>query len=253
MAEKSVRFGGGGGAMNFPTDTPVKIVLLGAGGTGGYIAPHLYRIAGTLGRKIRAVIADGDVVEQKNLKRQNFAECDIGENKAKVLAERYSAAFGLETEYFPNFVENEETLSRLLETDGCAAPPILIGAVDNNRSRRLCDKVFRKARDLVYVDSGNGEYSGQVVCGVRRNSRTLAKPLGDWYPDVFAQTDSFPSELSCAERSVSAPQSIAANLLASTAVVTLLYHLLALGRLDARHTAFSAKTLNMKTILRKSA
>lgn len=36
--------------MKFSKERPVKIVLLGVGGTGGYIAPHLYRLLyGSLG------------------------------------------------------------------------------------------------------------------------------------------------------------------------------------------------------------
>ena len=30
--------------MKFSENRPVKIVMLGAGGTGGHIAPHLYRL-----------------------------------------------------------------------------------------------------------------------------------------------------------------------------------------------------------------
>ena len=30
--------------MRFSLKRPVKIVMLGAGGTGGHIAPHLYRL-----------------------------------------------------------------------------------------------------------------------------------------------------------------------------------------------------------------
>ena len=49
-----------------------KIILIGAGGTGGYIAPHLYRIAFASGCTARIIIADGDIVEEENLIRQNF-------------------------------------------------------------------------------------------------------------------------------------------------------------------------------------
>ena len=52
---------------------------------------------------------------------------------------------------------------------------ILIGAVDNNRSWSLCHRVFYQMKDLVYIDSGNGEYTGQVVCGVRSGGRTYHK------------------------------------------------------------------------------
>ena len=100
--------------MRFSQERPVKIVMLGAGGTGGHIAPHLYRLLYALNRPVRFIICDGDVVEPKNLVRQNFIPADLGENKAKVLAERYSTVFGMETEYVPNFVEDENQLKALL-------------------------------------------------------------------------------------------------------------------------------------------
>ena len=94
--------------MKLARNRPVQIVIIGAGGTGGYVIPHLYRIALASARPCRIVIADGDIVEEKNLIRQNFAECDIGENKAAVMAERYSDVFCIETEYIPDYIEDEE-------------------------------------------------------------------------------------------------------------------------------------------------
>lgn len=96
--------------MKFSKTRPAKVVMLGAGGTGAHIAPHLYRLLYALKRPVRFIICDGDVVEEKNLVRQNFIPADLGENKAKVLAERYSTVFGMETEYVPSFVETEERL-----------------------------------------------------------------------------------------------------------------------------------------------
>ena len=87
--------------MKFAENRPVKIGMLGAGGTGGHLAPHLYRLVYALDRPVRFIICDGDIVEEKNLVRQNFTPADLGENKAKVLAERYSSVFGMETEYVP--------------------------------------------------------------------------------------------------------------------------------------------------------
>ena len=93
--------------MKYSKTAPVKVIIIGAGGTGGYVIPHLYRIGFAAGRPMRIIVCDGDVVESKNLIRQNFVEQDIGRNKAQVLAERYSAAFGIECEYIPRFVEDE--------------------------------------------------------------------------------------------------------------------------------------------------
>jgi len=243
--------------MKFSRTRPVKIVQLGAGGTGGHIAPHLYRLLYSLDRPVRYIICDGDVVEEKNLVRQNFTPADLGENKAQVLAERYSSVFGLETEYVPAFVETEDRLKELLTPQrwiiGNTYPRteiremvVLLGAVDNNKSRQLCHRVFHQAKELIYIDSGNGEYTGQVVCGVRRGGKTYYPPIGMVYPDVLEDTDKFPTELSCAEASVSAPQSMAANITAATAVVDLVYNILAVGDNTVRKTTFSTRSVNVR-------
>jgi len=245
--------------MKFALDKPVKIVMLGAGGTGGHIAPHLYRLLHTLSRPVKVIIADGDIVEEKNLVRQNFISADLGRNKAQVLAERYASAFGMEVQYIPDFIESEGVLMELVKPDRYLPGPlsyqrenghvILIGAVDNNRSRQLCHQIFKKADNLIYIDSGNGEFTGQVVCGIRRNGRTYYKPIGDVYPDILSNTDKFPTELSCAEAAVSTPQSIAANIMAATAVVSYIYNILVLGNIIVRSVTFSTKTVNLKPII----
>lgn len=257
--------------MKFQTDRPVKIVMLGAGGTGGHVAPHLYRLLYALERPVRVVIVDGDIVEPKNLVRQNFTEADLGENKARVLAERYSTAFGLETSYIPHFIESDEELAELMAPeeyptgkearydeeagdfvhDTVSEQVILLGCVDNNKSRQLCHRVFLAAEELIYIDSGNGEYTGQVVCGIRRGGRTYYKPVGLVYPELMEETDRFPSELSCAEASVSAPQTIVANLMAATAVVNLIYNILVVGHCETHQVTFSTKTVNIRPILQK--
>lgn len=233
--------------MKFSLERPVKIVMLGAGGTGGYAAPHIYRLVHTLERPVRFLIADGDIVEEKNLVRQNFIHADLGRNKAAVMAERYASAFGMEIAYLPEFIENEDALAALTAPDYSRKElAILIGAVDNNRSRQMCHEAFMRAKELVYIDSGNGQYTGQVVCGIRRNGRTYYKPVGTLYPDVLADTDKFPTELSCAEAAISAPQSVVANVMAATAILSYLYDILVLGDITVRNVTFSTKTIHMK-------
>lgn len=249
--------------MKFAENRPVKIVMLGAGGTGGHIAPHLYRLLYALERPVRFIICDGDIVEEKNLVRQNFTPADLGENKAKVLAERYSSVFGMETEYVPEFIESGERLLSMLRARTFPTGPywhsptvkelvILIGAVDNNKSRKLCHEVFYKLDDLIYIDSGNGMHTGQIVCGIRSGGRTFYRPVGAAFPEVLQDTDKFPTELSCAEASVSAPQSIAANITAATAVVDMIYNILTVGETRVRQITFATGSVNMRATLQKS-
>lgn len=104
--------------MKYPMDVPVKVVMLGAGGTGAHAAPHIYRLLYALERPARFIICDGDIVEVKNLVRQNFAPADLGENKARVLAERYATVFGMEAEYVPRFIERLDDLMGLITPNG---------------------------------------------------------------------------------------------------------------------------------------
>ena len=196
--------------------------MIGAGGTGGHIAPHIYRLLHTLDRPCRFLIIDGDIVEEKNLVRQNFIAADLGRNKAQVLAERYSAAFGVECEYIPEYMEDREKLIRLLTPkyiygdvgfrDGHAFVDqfyelvILIGCVDNNKSRQLCHRVFQQVTPLVYIDAG----------------------------------------LSCEEMAISSPQSIVANLTAATTVVNYVYNIVVRGELHTRSVHFSTTNLNVR-------
>ena len=246
--------------MKYSDVAPVKIIVIGAGGTGGYVIPHLYRLAYSAYRNIRIIICDGDVVEKKNLIRQNFIAQDIGQNKAKVIAERYSAAFGIECEYIPDFIESEEKMRELTTPDFFARPHsgvpegqkvILLGCVDNNKSRQLCHKMFKEQKDLIYIDSGNEEYIGQIVCGIKQNGRTIQKSIGTLYPDVLKEEDKFPSELSCAERAVSAPQTVTANIMASTAMLCFVYDLLMSGELNTKYVTFSSKQVSMRAELVK--
>ena len=188
--------------MKFSKTRPVKVVQLGAGGTGGHIASHLYRLLYALERPVRYIICDGDVVEEKNPVRQNFTPSDLGENKARVLAERYSTVFGMETEYIPDFIEDEDRLKKLLipkrwyvstrNAKDITEMIILLGAVDNNKSRQLCHRVFSQAKELIYIDSGNGEYTGQVVCGVRRGGKTYFPPSARSTRMCWRRRTSFP-------------------------------------------------------------
>lgn len=128
---------------------------------------------------------------------------------------------------------------------------LLLGCVDNNKTRQLCHQAFYQSEELIYIDSGNGKYTGQVVCGVRRNGHTMRKSIGGVHPEMLKDTDKFPSELSCAEAAQEDPQSIVANVTAATAVLIMVYNILTHGENMALQTDFSTRTIRMQTVLEK--
>ena len=86
---------------------------------------------------------------------------------------------------------------------------------------------------------------------MRRGGKTYYPPIGIIYPDVLEETDKFPTELSCAEASMSAPQSMAANITAATAVVDMIYNILAVGDNTVRKVTFSTQTVNVRPEIQK--
>lgn len=141
------------------------VEVVGCGGTGGFVAEGLCRLF--TGTKHDLYLVDHDRVEEHNLLRQNFFECDLGRFKAQVLAERLSANYGRIINYVINPIEELSVADRADLTIGC---------VDNARAREILQYAgFRmmagrvtyckKGNGCWYIDAGNGEHSGQVLIG----------------------------------------------------------------------------------------
>ncbi len=83
------------------------IVLIGCGGTGSRTVPLLVQLLKNAPRAISPALylVDGDVVEEKNLERQNFIQPDITQNKAVVLANRYSQGLDFPILGIPEMVD----------------------------------------------------------------------------------------------------------------------------------------------------
>jgi PRTRC genetic system ThiF family protein len=162
---------------------PAVIALVGCGGTGGYALTHIAQLAyhmRALGLpETRIIVIDGDVVEEKNILRQNFYPRDIGRNKAEVLAFRASADFGLAIEAIPTFATAVllERLGRELipaETTG-----ILVGAVDNAAARRAIHDALsdNHSRWSIWIDAGNEGHAGVVVAGTATTAEGIRGAL----------------------------------------------------------------------------
>lgn len=214
-------------------------VVIGAGGNGGYYIPQLVRLVALANRKLKLsrrplhqiTIIDADDVEDKNLNRQNFLPVDIGKKKAEVMANRYGRAFGVEIQYIDAYLDSPRMLHDIIRN---GPTPVIVGAVDNNKTRALIYEVFRERNDTYWLDAGNEEWGGQVVLGYshyekatpsmeRRGGQQLqrfALPCAaEIYPEILLATDKLPHELSCAERAVSNPQNIYTNQTAANLMI----------------------------------
>src|SRR3981081_3327534 len=80
-----------------PGAQAATIVLVGCGGTGGFVAESLCRLL--IGRNAALYLVDPDRVEAVNVARQAFDVGDVGRFKAEVLADRLSARFHREVCY----------------------------------------------------------------------------------------------------------------------------------------------------------
>ena len=247
------------------------IALVGVGGTGGYVLQSLMRMLKNFDIEGLLTLADGDYVEEENLRRQNFIMPDVGKKKVDVLAKRYGNVYDLDIRTIGDYLEEEQALDRLfvIESNFDGIPSkrvvkVLLGCVDNNKSRQVMHRYFQSQKDLIYIDAGNdgvlslsnsvteedvreSGYSGQVVVGLRSKGRTILDPIGSVYPNVLEEEESdfFPSQ-ACGRTVVSHPQRMQTNLMSANVILGYLNTLLSEGCLVSHFTNFDARNQLMR-------
>jgi len=221
------------------------IVVVGCGGTGSNLVPHLCQLAFSLkSEKISIVLADEDLVEPGNIGRQFFIEPDVGNNKARVLQVRYNGAWGVDISYHPHYIRETETLKRLLEPPSTHGNrpvlPILLSCVDNNVSRQVMEAVFKQARNIIYIDAGNSLLSGQVVVGMRHGNKTLLKPSSHYDRNILTDKDEIEVGGTCGRKVVKQPQSLIANMWAAAILLSYVNSIIGLKDLPSHMATFNA-------------
>jgi PRTRC genetic system ThiF family protein len=148
----------------------VRLILVGCGGTGSWLAPHIARLVFLLreqGKDASALFVDPDVVEEpRNIPRQNFchAEARARLPKAVTLARRFGSAWGLE---IPAVVEPFRP--GMASSSGFhGGLTVLVGCVDNHLGRQALAEALRTGygeHPRWWLDCGNHMSSGQVLLG----------------------------------------------------------------------------------------
>lgn len=254
------------------TEANPPLVIVGCGGTGAFLVKavcrQLYGIKhqatlvdtepGTDILKVSDLtLVDGDVIEARNALRQDFMPTDAGRPKSLALAERYSAAYGLQVRAHTRYL-TLDTSFRGLIPEGA----VVVGCVDNAPTRRILHEALHEYENVVYLDAGNGAlspevdptdhagslrrarsgWSGQVVCGVNRRGRRVLPFPADLMPDLIEEdpSDPHPADVACGQATVSEPQRQMTNLLAATTLMQYLTTLVSSGTVIHSHSFFDA-------------
>lgn len=221
-------------------------VVIGAGGTGGYLVPQLARLLAYHPQSSDAVqLWDGDEFEERNRERQICGEAQVGLNKATALAS-LCAAVGLSSVQ-PR--ENFITADGMRVATKDYQRPLVVLAVDNDATRqatlRAMERRIQDGLDFFWISPGNcdnADGQGRIRADVTWWGMVQGTQLGidprELYQNIANPDDSIPREGSCALHAPSAPQLLSANALAATGALLVIQALLDL-QLPAQASAMS--------------
>lgn len=229
--------------LQIPIRDKLNIHIVGAGGTGAYLVETLSRLLSGGDHEIH--LHDGDQVELKNLKRQNFAESELDINKATALAERIAKDIPQAPKIIAHdkyITDKDEFMIELITTlDMDSESLIVVSALDNIASRKLINQtVMEDLREsgipVVMLDSGNDDQGGQVV--LYANAPIRYKPvigkedfgnlptMLEVFPELANIDDENPGiEMSCEDVVESYPQAMMANVRNSDILADVIYQL----------------------------
>ncbi len=194
--------------------------LIGAGGTGSIVAPHLLRHLRKThdGKDFVLYIVDGDLISEKNVSRQDFNPNHVGKPKAAALAARLG---GMQAKVIPinDYIDTELAAEWFREGD-----TILI-AVDNYRARADIEAHALTMRDVTVINAGNEANTSSTQIWMRRSGRNITPPLSYQHEEILTPGMTREEE-SCMVRAESpdSDQTIAANLMSAAWMLSALYH-----------------------------
>lgn len=175
---------------------PIKVALVGAGGTGSQVVTALAQMHYALLKLghpggLDLVVIDDDRVSESNIGRQWFFPCDVSKYKSDVLVNRANQTMGTGWKSDPSKVMASSNL--------CA--DLVIGAVDTRSARFAIMRAMERGTSgsSYYLDFGNRKMDGQAILGqvVRTGRKTNGDTLphaGELFPEIMDPTVVDPDE-----------------------------------------------------------
>lgn len=227
---------------------PVKVILIGAGGTGSQVMTSLAQMSHALcalGHPgLHITLWDDDTVTEANLGRQLFAQCELGLPKAVTLVNRCNRFFGTDwkarTQRFGGIQGTQET------------GEIYISCVDNVASRFEIATILKEMdipdynhhKPKYIMDFGNGQTSGQVVLGTvgkveqpqSQKFKTVGylPPVTEEFATLMKQSEEKDDTPSCSLAEALTKQDLFINAALSKLGMSLLWNLFRKGMIKHR-------------------
>ncbi|WP_407542987.1 PRTRC system ThiF family protein (plasmid) [Deinococcus radiomollis] len=146
-------------ALKFNPKKLVKVIVVGAGGTGSSLLTYLtdvHKCMVALGGEGLMVHAfDDALISSVNVIRQNYSPAEVGRNKAISLITRINLSVGCAWRAYPvRCVQDHVQEIR---------PDVLITCTDTRVSRQSLGTWAAQLRVPYWIDTGNSVHTGQVI------------------------------------------------------------------------------------------
>lgn len=208
----------------------IRVVVIGAGGTGSSFLQKLLQMHTTLvrlgGAGFHVTVYDDDTVSETNLGRQAFYAVDLNQPKAKVLVERYRMFAGVNWNY--NLERFNASKIGMFHAD------VYVTCVDNPETRVALGKQLRTHKlqhSCLWLDGGNDANSGQVILGCYPSDDSQDKRIPsvyDLFKDSLEHANYDPSD-SCSHEDAIRKQDFGINDQISAQMIQLLWRLVRHG------------------------
>lgn len=187
-------------------NSPKRVVLVGAGGIGTWLAEGVARLLEWKYPGSALILVDGDNYEPKNMERQSFTKMG---NKASVKALELTEKF-TKTLFIPipkwvvddNYSGvSDEDSPKIKASDLIKSGDIVLAVVDNFAARKILFDAASKLENIDVFTGGNDDgLFGSIYHYQRRNNSDVTDHPVHTHPEYQSPPDKNPGEMSCQER-----------------------------------------------------
>jgi len=199
-----------------------RVKIIGLGGIGGYLADPLSRYMSHKHKDVQVTLVDGDVYEEKNRERQQYAQT-LG-YKAQVAAEELAPKLpNVQFRAKKEYITDDNVTELVREND------IVFLCVDNHATRKLVSDRCQELENVTLISGGNHYTDGNVILYARKNGQDFQKPPTALFESIQNPKDENPgvvqqrSSQGCEAQRESAPQLIVTNFDMAAAMLSVYY------------------------------